>query len=132
MRVHFSTDDLPPRDREEFFVDLVAKYVMSMIACDSTDPTGYRAQFDAYVAGRFTLFGYETPYRTGLRTAANISRDRTDSFRLQRLPRECISLSTTTRATTVEIRIAAGISLSAPYVAVELTRLPNPESRPAR
>jgi AraC-like DNA-binding protein len=108
MRVHFSTDDVPPRDREEFFVDLVAKYVMNMTACDRPDPTGYRAQFDAYVAGRFTLFGYHTPYRTGLRSAADISRDRADTFRLQRLPGECISRSTTTRATTVEVRFAAG------------------------
>ena len=34
MRVHFSTDDLPPRDREEFFVELIAKYVMNMTSGD--------------------------------------------------------------------------------------------------
>jgi AraC-like DNA-binding protein len=106
MRVHFSTDDLPPRDREEFFVDLVARYVMNMTACDRADSTGYRAQFDAYIAGRFTLFGY--PYRTGLRKAPNISRDRAETFRLQRLPRECISSFSTTPGTTVEIRFGAG------------------------
>lgn len=108
MRVHFSTDDVPPRDREEFFVDLVAKYVMNMTACDQSDPADYQARFDAYVAGKFTLFGYHTPYRTGLRTAADIGRDRADTFRLQRLPRECLSCSTTTCGTTVEIRFAAG------------------------
>jgi hypothetical protein len=81
MHVHISTDDLPPRDREEFFVELVAKYVMNITACDRPDPAGYRAQFDAYFAGRFTLFGYQTPYRTGLRTAADINRDKADTFR---------------------------------------------------
>jgi hypothetical protein len=108
MRVHFSTDDLPPRDREEFFVELVAKYVMNVTSSDRPDPAGYRAQFDAHIAGRFTLFGYQTPYKTGRRTAADIGRGRGDTFRLQRLPRECISRSTTTPATTTEIRIAAG------------------------
>ena len=108
MRVHFSTDDLPPRDREEFFVELVAKYVMNMTSGDRPDPAGYRAQFDACVAERFTLFEYHTPYQTGRRTAADISRGRGDTFRLQRLPSECISRSTTTPATTAEIRIAAG------------------------
>lgn len=108
MRVHFSTDDVPPRDREEFFVDLVAKYVMNMTSGDRSDPAVYRAQFDAYVARWFTLFEYHTPYRTGLRTAADISRDKADTFRLQRLPRECISVFTTTPATTLEILFAAG------------------------
>lgn len=108
MRVHFSTDSLPLRDREEFFVELVAKYVMNMTACDRPDDTAYRAQFDAFVAGRFTLFGYQTPYRTGLRTAGDIGRDRADTFRLQRLPRQCVSLITTTPVTTVEARIAGG------------------------
>jgi AraC-like DNA-binding protein len=108
MRVHFSTDDLPPDDREEFFVDLIAKYVMHMTACDRADATDYQAEFDACLAGRFTLFAYHTPYRTGLRSAADISRDRAETFRLQRLPRDCISRSNTTPATTKEIRIAAG------------------------
>jgi AraC-like DNA-binding protein len=108
MRVHFSTDDLPPRDREEFFVELVAKYVMNMTSSDRRDAAGYSAQFDAYVAGRFTLFEYQTPYQTGRRTAADVGRGRGDTFRLQRLPRECISRATTTPATTTEIRIAAG------------------------
>ena len=63
MRVHFSTDDLPPRDREEFFVELVAKYVMNMTSGDRPDPADYRAQFDACVAERFTLFEYHTPTR---------------------------------------------------------------------
>ena len=108
MRVHFSTDDLPPRDCEEFFVELVAKYVMNMTSGDRPEPAGYQAQFDACVAKSFTLFGYQTPYRTGLRKAADIGRARGDTFRFQRLPRECISLCTTTPATTAEVRIAAG------------------------
>jgi AraC-like DNA-binding protein len=104
---HFSTDDLPPRDREEFFVECVAKYVMNM-TCDRPDSAGYRAQFDARIAGRFTLFEYQTRYRTGLRKAADIGRVRGDTFRVQRLPGECISRSTTTPARAVEFRLAAG------------------------
>jgi hypothetical protein len=30
MRVHFLTDDPPPRDREQFFLDFVAKHVMRL------------------------------------------------------------------------------------------------------
>ena len=108
MWVYFSTDHVPPRDRESFWLDVVAKHVMKMTLVDRPDPATFRAQLDVRVTGRFTLFGYQTPYRTGLRRPADISRGRGDTFGLQRLPRECVSRSTTASATTVEIRLAAG------------------------
>jgi len=108
MRVHFSTDDLPPRDREEFFVDLVAKHVMNVTPGDRPDPAAYRAQFDAFVAGRFSLFGYQTPHQIGLRTVANIGSDRADTFQFRRVPHEYLIHCNPTPATTLEVRCAAG------------------------
>jgi AraC-like DNA-binding protein len=108
MRVHFSTDDVSPRDREEFFVELVAKHVMNVTPGDRPDPATYRAQFEAHVAGRFTLFGYRTPHATGFRTATDIRKDRVDTFQLRRLPAEYIYHCNPTAATTVEAQFAAG------------------------
>jgi hypothetical protein len=38
MRIHFSTDDLPPRDREQFWLDFVAKHVVHVTPGDRADP----------------------------------------------------------------------------------------------
>jgi hypothetical protein len=61
MRFHFSTDDLPVRDREQFYFDVFAKQVMKITLVDRPDPATFRAQFDACVAGRFTLVDFQTP-----------------------------------------------------------------------
>jgi hypothetical protein len=108
MRVHFSTDDVSPRDREGFFIDLVTKYVMKVTPGDRPDPATYRAEFDAHAAGGFTLFGYQTPHLIGLRTAADVGRDKADTFQFRRVPHEYLVHCNPTPRTTVDARCAAG------------------------
>src|SRR5215469_1589721 len=79
MRVHFSTDDLPPRAREEFWLDFVSKHVISVTPGERPDPATFRAHLDAVTAGRFTMFDLHTSHRINGRTGADVSRDNLDS-----------------------------------------------------
>jgi AraC-like DNA-binding protein len=108
MRVHFSTDDLPPRDREQFWLDFVAKQWMKVTPRDRPDPATFRGQLDAHVAGRFTVYDFQTSHRSGGRTAADVRRDNSDRFHLRRVPRESIYIPAPARATAVELRLGPG------------------------
>jgi hypothetical protein len=88
MRVHFSTDDLPPRDREESWLDFVSKNVISVTPGERPDPATFRAHLDAVTAGRFTMFDLHTSHRINGRTGADVSRDNLDKFNLRRVSAE--------------------------------------------
>jgi AraC-like DNA-binding protein len=106
MRVHFSTDDLPPGEREEFWLDFVSKHVISVTPGDRPDPDTFRARLDAQVAGRFTLYDLRTSHRINGRTAADVSRDSLDKINLRRVSREQIYSVSMTRSRTEEIRLS--------------------------
>jgi AraC-like DNA-binding protein len=108
MRVHFSTDDLPPRDREPYWLDFVAKHVIRVTLSGRPDPTTFWAKLDAEVAGRFTVFEFQTSHCGGGRTTADVRRDNSDRFYLRRVPREEIYAAAPTRATAPEIRLGPG------------------------
>src|SRR5262249_61641574 len=88
MRVHFSTDDVAPSDREQYWLEVVTKHVMKITPVDRPDAATFRAHFEALMAGRFTLFGFETSHRIGRRTPADVSKDKAQAYQLRRLPRE--------------------------------------------
>jgi len=108
MRVHFSTDDLPPRDREEFWLDFVSKHVISVTPGDRADPATFQAQLGAQTVGRFKMFDFRTSHRINGRTAADVSRDNLDKFNLRRVSREQIYSVSTIPGQTEEIRLAPG------------------------
>jgi AraC-like DNA-binding protein len=108
MRVHFSTDDVPPRDREQFWIDFLAKQVLRFTPGDRPDPETLRGQLDAQVAGRFTLYEWQTSHRIGRRTPAVVSLETSGRFHLRRVPREQIYIGGPTPATAAEIRLAPG------------------------
>jgi AraC-like DNA-binding protein len=108
MRVHFSTYDLPPRDREEFWLDFVSKHVISVTPGERPDPAAFRARLDAQAAGRFTLFDLQTSHQINGRTTADVSRDNLDKFNLRRVSREQIYSVSPTRGRTEEIRLYPG------------------------
>ena len=87
MRAHFSTDDLPPRDREETWLDFGSKHVISVTPGERSDPANFRAQLNALSAGRFTMFDLHTSHRINGRTGADVSRDNLDKFNLRRVSR---------------------------------------------
>jgi AraC-like DNA-binding protein len=87
MRVHFSTDDVAPSDREQYWLEVVAKHVMKITPVDRPDAATFRAHFEALMAGRFTLFRYETSHRVGRRTPADVSKDTAQAYQLRRFPK---------------------------------------------
>jgi AraC-like DNA-binding protein len=107
MRVHFSTDDLPPRDREEFWLDFVSKHVISVTPGERPDPATFRAHLDAVTAGRFTMFDLHTSHRINGRTGADVSRDNLDKFTLRRVSTEVYRVLPAP-GKTEEIRLAPG------------------------
>ena len=65
MRVHFSTDDLPPRDRVKFWCDYFAKQAHSITPGEIPDPGVFRAAARGQVAGEFALLDIEFGPRKG-------------------------------------------------------------------
>src|SRR5215467_4506665 len=82
MRVHFSTDDVPPRDREPFWLDVIAKEVAKLSFNDRPDPTTFRGRVDVHTAGRFTLYEFQTTHRA---EAGQVRRHTSDKFALCRV-----------------------------------------------
>ena len=78
---------------------------MKITPVDRPDAATFRAHFEALMAGRFTLFRYETSHRVGRRTAADVSKDTAQAYQLRRFPREAI-YSRDGRA--AEVRFAPG------------------------
>jgi AraC-like DNA-binding protein len=104
MRVHFSTDDLPPRERGPFWLDFVAKHVMKVTPLARLDPATVWGRLDAHIVERFKLFNYEDSGRTGARTVADVRRDNAERFHLHWVAREQIYTTAVTPTTEREIR----------------------------
>jgi AraC-like DNA-binding protein len=108
MRVHFSTDDVPPCDRESYWREIVAKHVLKVAPSDRPDPATYWGQLDAELTERFTLFNFQDCHRSRVRTAADVRRDTSERFQLDRFDRERIYSAAPARSTAVEIRQVPG------------------------
>jgi hypothetical protein len=108
MHVHVSTDDVPPCNREQFWLDFLAKQVLRFTPGDRPDPETLRGQIDAHVTGRFTLYEWQTSHRIGRRTPAVVSRENSGKFHLRRVPHEQIYTAAPTRARPTEVRLGAG------------------------
>jgi len=107
MRVHFSTDDLAPRAREQSWLDFVAEHVKSLSFNDRPDPATFRGRLDALVAGRFTLYDFRSSHRIGGRSAADVRRDNSDNFSLHRVLGEEVYTATTRRSRPEELRLGS-------------------------
>jgi AraC-like DNA-binding protein len=84
MRVHFSTDDLPPRDRVRFWYDYFAKQAHSITPGEIPDPGAFRAEAGGQVAGEFALLDIKSGLEKVQRTAADVARDKTEAFFIRR------------------------------------------------
>jgi AraC-like DNA-binding protein len=108
MRVNFSTDDVPPCDRESYWLDVVAKHVLKVTPSDRPDSGTCWGRLDAQVTERFTLFNFEDCHRSRIRTAADVRRDTSGRFQLDRFHHERIYAAAPTRGTSSEIRQIPG------------------------
>jgi AraC-like DNA-binding protein len=90
VRVHFSTDDLPPRDRVRFWCDYFAKQAHSITPGEIPDPGAFRAEASGQVAGEFALLDIESGLERVRRTGADVARDKTEAFFIRRFRRPLI------------------------------------------
>ena len=90
MRMHFSTDDLPPRDRVSFWCDYFAKQAHSITPGEIPEPGGFRAEAGGQVAGEFALLDIESELERVRRTAADVARDKTEAFFIRQFRRPLI------------------------------------------
>jgi AraC-like DNA-binding protein len=84
MKVHFSTDDLPPRDRVGFWCDYFSKQAHSITPGEVPDPGAFRAEAGGQVTGEFALFDIESGLEKVQRTAADVARDKNQAFFIRR------------------------------------------------
>ena len=108
MRVSFSTDHLPPRDRVEFWLDVLAEHVLKVTARQKSDPATFWGKLDAHITSQFTLFNYQDSSRSGGRTFLDVRKDYSQRFHLHRVPREQIYSATPTRAKAFDIQQVPG------------------------
>ena len=108
MPVHFSTDDVPLRDRESYWLDIVSKHVLKVTPNDRQDPAAYWGRLDAQVTQRFILFNFEDCHRSRGRTAADVRRDTSVKFHLHRVQRERVYTTATVHGAELEIRQIPG------------------------
>ncbi len=90
MRVHFSTDDLPPRDRVRFWCDYFARQAHSITPDEIPDPGVFRAEAAGHVAGEFALLEIETGLQRVRRTAADVAADKSEAFFIRQFRRPMI------------------------------------------
>ncbi len=90
MRVHFSTDDLPPRDRVKFWCDYFAKQAHSITPGEIPDPGVFHAAASGQVAGEFALLDIESGLERVRRTGADVASDKTEAFFVRRFRRPVI------------------------------------------
>jgi AraC-like DNA-binding protein len=84
MQVHFSTDDIAPRDRVRFWCDYFAKQAFSITPSDMPDPGAFRAEASGSIAGEFALLNIESGLERVQRTAADVAKDKTEAFFIRR------------------------------------------------
>lgn len=84
MRFHFSTDDLPPDDREPSWREVWSKLVFAVTHEDRPEPDTFRAKIDATIAGRFAVLDVDTRHSTARRTRLEVARDKAEMLYLLR------------------------------------------------
>jgi AraC-like DNA-binding protein len=84
MQVHFSTDDLPPRDRVRSWCDYFANQAHSITPGEIPELGAFRAEASGLVAGEFALLDIKSGLVRVQRTAADIAKDKTEAFFVRR------------------------------------------------
>ncbi len=87
MRVHFSTDGLPPRDRVRFWFDYFAQQVHNFTPGEIPDAGVFRAQATGQMMGGFGLFDIESRLERAKRTHADVLKDKTEAVYIRRFRR---------------------------------------------
>ena len=84
MRFHYATDDLSPDEREPYWREVWSRLVFAVIHDDRPDPSTFRAEVDAMIAGRFAVLDVDTGHRTSRRTEREVAWDKREMLYLLR------------------------------------------------
>jgi len=84
MQVHFSTDQIAPRDRVRFWCNYFAKQVHSITPNEIPDPRAFRAEASGSIAGEFALLDIKLGLERVQRTAADVAKDKIEAFFVRR------------------------------------------------
>ncbi len=84
MQVHFSTEDFAPDERLRSWCDYFAKQAHSFTPSDVPDPKAFRAEAKGSIAGGFGLLEVKSGLQRVQRTAADVSKDKTEAFFIRR------------------------------------------------
>jgi hypothetical protein len=107
MRVHFSTEDLPPGDRIRFWCDCFAQAVHSFTPREIPDASAFHAEASGQIAGEFALLDFESGLEKVRRTGADVARDKVEAFYIRRFRRPVIGRAGP-RSTSVDLVHAPG------------------------
>ncbi len=107
MALHWSTDNIPPRDRITFWCDFFAQQAHRFTPCDIPDPATFRAVARGECGSGFALLEIESGLQHIRRTASDIARDTAEAFFVRRYHHPVIWKSAP-RSTPVDLRHAAG------------------------
>jgi AraC-like DNA-binding protein len=90
MKVHFSTDGLPPKDRVAAWRDHYAKLAHSYTPGPVSDGQSFRAEARGHALSGFALMEIRAGFESAERTASDIARDKTDAFFIRRVQRPMV------------------------------------------
>ena len=90
MRVFFSTDGLPPRDRVKFWCDFFAQQAHHFTPGEVRDASAFEAEAYGQAALGFVLLDIQSGLDSLRRTGADVARDKTKAFFVRRFRRAAV------------------------------------------
>ena len=90
MRVHFSTDGLPPRERVTSWCEFFARQAHHLTPGDVADDGLFKAEASGQATGLFALLDIQSGLLSAHRTAADIAKDQKETFFIRRFRRPAV------------------------------------------
>jgi len=107
MRIHFSTDGVPPRERVAQWRDFFARHAHHITPGEVPDDNVFKAEAVGHVTGGFALLDIQSGLESMRRTAADVARDTTEAFFVRRFRMAAI-WRTATRNTPIDLAFEPG------------------------
>ncbi len=107
MQIHFSTDDIEPRARVAVWCAQFARHAHSITPSEPPNHGAFHGKLSGTVAGEFALLDIEFGLEGEQRTAADVARDKTESFFVRRF-RVPQTWKAAPRSTPVDLILWAG------------------------
>jgi AraC-like DNA-binding protein len=107
MRVHFSTNGLPPRERVTSWCEFFAEQAHRITPGHVPDGAEFKAEASGEATGLFALLDIQSGLVSARRTAADIARDQKDTFFIRRFRLPAV-WKAAPKSTTVDLMFEPG------------------------